>query len=114
MTERGRPSARAGCGVGSAVSLLAFIPSPGAVSIRCLLQNKLFFIETSALADSNVGTAFETILKEIHRLISRKTVGADGTAAGAAPQEFKQGDTIALTAENQNPAAAPVKGKCCS
>lgn len=79
-----------------------------------LIQNKLFFIETSALADSNVGTAFETILKEIHRLISRKTVGADGTAAGAAPQEFKQGDTIALTAENQNPAAAPVKGKCCS
>ena len=77
-------------------------------------QHKLFFIETSALADSNVGTAFETILKEIYRLISRKTVGADGAAAPA-PQEFKQGDTIALTAENQTPAAgAPPKGKCCS
>ena len=35
-------------------------------------QNKLFFIETSALADSNVTTAYETILKEIYRLISRK------------------------------------------
>jgi len=112
-TERSRPNAGANCFVGSAVSLSALIPSP-ALFCSFDVQNKLFFIETSALADSNVGTAFETILKEIHRLISRKTVGADGTAAGAAPQEFKQGDTIALTAENQNPAAAPVKGKCCS
>jgi len=37
-------------------------------------QNKLFFIETSALGDQNVTMAFETILKEIYRLISRKTV----------------------------------------
>jgi len=79
-------------------------------------QNRLFFIETSALADSNVGTAFETILKEIYRLISRKTVGAADAAAAPVPQEFKQGDTIALTAENQNPAAATEAkaGKCCS
>lgn len=82
-------------------------------------QNKLFFIETSALADSNVGTAFETILKEIYRLISRKSVGGsggpDGGGGGGAPTEFKQGDTIALTAENQNPQAAQkTKGKCCS
>lgn len=76
-------------------------------------QHRLFFIETSALADSNVGTAFETILKEIYRLISRKTVGADGTAAPT-PNEFKQGETIALTAENQTTPNAPPKGKCCS
>jgi hypothetical protein len=74
-------------------------------------QHKLFFIETSALADSNVGTAFETILKEIYRLISRKTVGADGQSVSP-PAEFK-GDTIALTAENQNPQPAAAKGKCC-
>ena len=91
-------------------------------------QHKLFFIETSALADSNVATAFETILKEIHRLIARKTVGGGGSggpdggasggaaggAGGAAGGEFKQGDTIALTADNQNPQAAPAKSKCCS
>jgi len=40
-------------------------------------QHKLFFIETSALSDSNVNTAFETILKEIYRLISRKAVTTD-------------------------------------
>lgn len=41
-------------------------------------QNKLFFIETSALADNNVGTAFETILKEIYRLISKRQMEDDG------------------------------------
>jgi len=45
-------------------------------------QHKLFFIETSALADSNVNTAFETILREIYRLISRKSVTADGAVDG--------------------------------
>lgn len=40
-------------------------------------KNKLFFIETSALADSNVTAAFETILKEIYRLISRNSVHND-------------------------------------
>ena len=45
-------------------------------------NNKLFFIETSALADSNVNIAFETILKEIYRLISKKSVPANSTASG--------------------------------
>jgi small GTP-binding protein len=34
--------------------------------------NNLFFIETSALLDSNVTEAFTTILQEIYQLISRK------------------------------------------
>lgn len=77
-------------------------------------QHKLFFIETSALADSNVNTAFETILKEIYRLISRKSVGADGSAQP--PQhEFKAGETIAITADNQGQQANEnTKSKCCS
>lgn len=33
---------------------------------------KLFFIETSALADSNVTIAFETILKEIYHNVSKR------------------------------------------
>ena len=45
-------------------------------------NNKLFFIETSALADSNVSIAFETILKEIYRLISKKSIATNATAAG--------------------------------
>lgn len=50
----------------------------------CFVQ--LFFIETSALADSNVATAFETILKEIYRLISRKTVNQQGQEQQAGKQ----------------------------
>jgi Ras-related protein Rab-11A len=50
-------------------------------------QNRLFFIETSALADSNVGTAFSTILKEIYRLISKRQLedaeGGGGGGGGA-------------------------------
>jgi Ras-related protein Rab-11A len=45
-------------------------------------QHMLFFIETSALADSNVATAFETILKEIYRLISRKSVTSEPKSGG--------------------------------
>jgi Ras-related protein Rab-11A len=82
-------------------------------------QNKLFFIETSALADSNVGTAFETILKEIYRLISRKTVsaGESGTnTSGFQPT----GQSIVLTEAN-DPNSAPAQQdqkpaglKCCA
>jgi len=35
-------------------------------------QNYLFYMETSALADTDVATAFETVFKEIYRLICRK------------------------------------------
>jgi len=80
-------------------------------------QQKLFFIETSALADSNVTTAFETILKEIYRLVSRKTMNAaeNPTANGGLQLS---GQTIVLTNEN-NPASQAAntntaeKRNCC-
>jgi len=72
-------------------------------------QNKLFFIETSALADSNVATAYETILKEIYRLISRKSVAN----IDPAPPVFQgQGLSIALDQNNVTP-PPPEKGGCC-
>jgi len=73
-------------------------------------QNKLFFIETSALADSNVNTAFETILKEIHKLISRKSVAGDGTTgSGTNGSSVPQGQPIVLTDENR-PESQPQGG----
>jgi len=73
-------------------------------------QHKLFFIETSALSDNNVTKAFETILKEIYRLISQKTVTGDATG----PPAFQQGNTIEITQENSQPEqAAPAKLPCC-
>jgi small GTP-binding protein len=73
--------------------------------------HKLFFIETSALADSNVATAFETILKEIYRLISRKTIQPDGPTP--APTIHTQGESITLDEQNTTPPPAAEPGKCC-
>jgi len=73
-------------------------------------QHKLFFIETSALADSNVATAFETILKEIYRLISRKTiVGGEGAPSSFTPS----GTSIVITEENTTHTTTPSEGKKC-
>jgi len=41
-------------------------------------QNNLAFIETSALDSTNVDIAFETILIEIYRIVTRKTLEAGG------------------------------------
>jgi Ras-related protein Rab-11A len=80
-------------------------------------QHKLFFIETSALADSNVSTAFETILKEIYRLISRKSV-AGGDGNGAAGSAVGGGQSIVLSADHPDPKDPDPKtqkqNKCCN
>jgi len=73
-------------------------------------QHKLFFIETSALADSNVSTAFETILKEIYRLISRKSVASDQPTHS---YQTGQAQSIVLTEENKPEDVGPAKLKCC-
>jgi Ras-related protein Rab-11A len=73
-------------------------------------QNKLFFIETSALSDSNVTRAFETILKEIYRLISQKTVQAGGDANSN--HTNLRGDTVVVSEENVVP-DRPQKSSCC-
>jgi len=69
-------------------------------------QHKLFFIETSALADSNVALAFETILKEIYRLISRKSVqssDSNGKDNSSSSQfQHTQGQTISLHDDSNN------------
>jgi len=73
-------------------------------------QHKLFFIETSALADSNVSIAFETILKEIYRLISRKAVQNDQMQV---PTTFnKQGESLVVQLEPSSSTAE--SKKCCS
>merc|ERR1740130_569824 len=68
-------------------------------------QNNLAFIETSALDATNVDLAFETILIEIYRIVTRKTLeaGADGPRPA--------GDTQKIVL--QNPGAKAKKGGCC-
>jgi len=71
-------------------------------------NNNLAFIETSALDASGVEEAFRQILTEIYRLMSRKTIAADGGTSGSIPA----GQAVAVTADN---AADKSKqgGGCC-
>lgn len=74
-------------------------------------KNKLFFIETSALADSNVTAAFETILKEIYRLISRNSVHND--QAPMMRNDNYRGTSIVSLEGNNNPEPKGSK-QCCN
>ena len=72
----------------------------------------LFFMETSALDSSNVAAAFETVVKEIYNILSRKVMVS---------HELKKqdtslnGKTVVLQGdENQKSGTAAKKGGCCS
>mmetsp|Transcript_9968 Transcript_9968/g.32145 ORF Transcript_9968/g.32145 Transcript_9968/m.32145 type:complete len:95 (+) Transcript_9968:602-886(+) len=69
-------------------------------------QNNLAFIETSALDATNVDMAFETILIDIYRIVTRKTLEAGGGGSSNAPGG---GEKIVLG----NASAAPAKKGCC-
>jgi len=86
-------------------------------------QHKLFFIETSALADSNVNIAFETLLKEIHARLKRAVSGNSGggdnsndnseSNRSSAPVTVS-GQAIQLTNENvQQPSTPEKSSRCC-
>lgn len=67
----------------------------------------LSFIETSALEALNVEKAFQTILSEIYRIISKKSISSDQTTANAS---IKEGQTIDVAATSESTAKKP----CCS
>lgn len=61
-------------------------------------QRALSFIETSALDSTNVEQAFQTILTEIYRLVSRRTM--DAADAGDQPT-VSAGATVVVTKEDE-------------
>lgn len=65
----------------------------------------LSFIETSALEATNVEKAFQTILAEIYRIISKKSLSSDESA----PASIKEGKTIVVGGSEAN-----TKKPCCS
>ncbi|GAA0148696.1 hypothetical protein Leryth_004247 [Lithospermum erythrorhizon] len=65
----------------------------------------LSFIETSALEAINVEKAFQTILSEIYRIISKKPLSSDEPL----PTSIKEGKTIDVGAQEGN-----TKKTCCS
>ncbi|XP_074557215.1 ras-related protein RABA2a-like [Curcuma longa] len=68
----------------------------------------LSFMETSALDATNVEQAFQMILAEIHRGISKKNISSDEPGFGVAG--VKEGKTIDVSASDSN----GTKKQCCS
>lgn len=66
----------------------------------------LSFIETSALEATNVEKAFQTILAEIYRIISKKSISAGESAPTTT---IKEGKTLVVGAQEAN-----TKKPCCS
>lgn len=66
-------------------------------------QHNLAFIETSALDASGVDTAFQRILTEIYRLMSKRNMAAEGQESVS----ISAGKAIDLEGENET------KGGCC-
>nr|GMC78612.1 ras-related protein RABA2a [Ipomoea batatas] len=64
----------------------------------------LSFIETSALEATNVEKAFQMILSEIYRTISKKSLSSEEPAAA-----IKEGKTLVVDAQDVN-----AKKPCCS
>ncbi|KAI7753334.1 hypothetical protein M8C21_029466 [Ambrosia artemisiifolia] len=65
----------------------------------------LSFIETSALEAVNVEKSFQTILGEIYRIISKKSI----SSGEPGPASIKQGETLVVGAQDTN-----AKKACCS
>lgn len=70
-------------------------------------KNSLAFIETSALEATGVDTAFQRILTEIYKLMSRKTIQAEDNATA-----LPQGNTISISKENVEDKKKKKSGCC--
>ncbi|KAF4349082.1 hypothetical protein F8388_005202 [Cannabis sativa] len=68
----------------------------------------LSFIETSALEATNVEKAFHTILSEIYRIISKKSLSSDEPSGGAT---IKEGKTLVVGGAQE---ANTSSKSCCS
>ncbi|KAG5151212.1 hypothetical protein JHK84_027684 [Glycine max] len=65
-------------------------------------RENLFFMETSALESTNVETAFLTILTEIYRLISKKTLTANDDADPSGISGLLKGTKIIVPSQEIN------------
>ncbi|XP_024987937.1 ras-related protein RABA5a-like [Cynara cardunculus var. scolymus] len=72
----------------------------------------LFFMETSALDSSNVTAAFETVVKEIYNILSRKVMQSQELKK-AEPSLSGGGKTLLLETDS-NQESEPKKVGCCS
>mgnify|MGYP003959397829 CR=1 FL=1 len=72
-------------------------------------KNNLNFIETSALDSTNVDLAFQTILTEIYRIVSRKTLANEEGMSG----NYKPSDGETIVVSENTEEEKKKKGGCC-
>lgn len=73
-------------------------------------RENLFFMETSALEATNVETAFFTILSEIYRIISKKTLAANDELDANGNSGLLKGTRIIVPTQEMQ---TERKGGCC-
>lgn len=73
-------------------------------------NENFFFMETSALEATNVESAFVTILTEIYRIVSKKSLVANDDAEPTGNSNLLQGTQIAISSHE----AAGSKSTCCA
>ncbi|PIN09826.1 GTPase Rab11/YPT3, small G protein superfamily [Handroanthus impetiginosus] len=73
----------------------------------------LFFIETSALDSSNVAAAFQTVVKEIYNILSRKVMQSQELKEKD-PSWMANGKTVVLQSDENQDNGQSKKGGCCS
>ena len=70
----------------------------------------LFFMETSALDSSNVAAAFETVVKEIYNILSRKVMSSQELNKQD-PASLSNGKKVVIPSEGESKTGG---GGCCS
>lgn len=73
----------------------------------------LFFMETSALDSSNVTAAFQTVVKEIYNILSRKVILCQENKKQDTGW-MENGKTVVLQDPNGEAESQAGKAKCCS
>lgn len=72
----------------------------------------LFFIETSALDSSNVAAAFQTVVREIYNILSRKVMQSHELKKSDS-SSLSNGRTVVLQGDENVPVEQPKKAGCC-
>lgn len=75
-------------------------------------RESLYFMETSALEATNVETAFTTVLTEIYRVVTKKSLAANDEIESGGNSALLKGTDIVLP--SSEPVSTGNKSGCCS
>ncbi|GMI75753.1 RAB GTPase homolog A4C, SMALL MOLECULAR WEIGHT G-PROTEIN 1 [Hibiscus trionum] len=77
-------------------------------------QEGLFFMETSALEDTNVESAFVTVVTEIYRIISKKSLVANDEHESGGNASLLKGTSIVVPGPQPESGSGGKRFSCCA